>query len=152
RFLEQALDFERAANEVSGVATAESLVDTALLPAMRAEHDDDPGFAVVPPTRAEVEEVFDLVSREAPQAAAAGLDASRRYLAVEFLAAAREPGAIARIARELEGRATASFGRPGAAWLAGEELAAAETGERLLRRTPVVALLSLLSLAGLAAL
>jgi predicted RND superfamily exporter protein len=152
RFLEQAVSFERAATELEGVAFAESLVDTALLPAMRAQHDDDPGFAVVPPTRAQVEEVWDLLDREAPAAAAAGLDASRRYLAVELLADARDPGEIGRISRGLDEEASAVFGRPGAARVVGDELAAAEEGERLLRRTPAAAALSLLSLAALAAL
>ena len=152
RFLEQALGFERTAAELQGVVFAESLVDTALLPAMRAQHDDDPGFAVVPPTRAEVEEVYELLDREAPALAAAGLDASRRYLAVELLADARDPGAIARIARGVSLQAAAAFGRPGAARIAGPDLALAEEGERLLRRTPAVAALSLLSLAAVAAL
>src|SRR5262249_35827607 len=136
RFLEQALGFERAASEVPGVAFSESLVDTALLPAMRAWHEGDPGFAVVPPTRAQVEEVWDLLVRQAPAVAAAGLDASRRYLTVELLADAREPGAIRRIARDLEASATLAFGRTGAAFVSGDELAAAEQGERLLRDIP----------------
>jgi predicted RND superfamily exporter protein len=152
RFLEQVLDFERAARSLAGLATAESLLDTALLPAMRARHDDDPGFAVVPPTREQVQEVWDLLEREAPATAAAGLDASRRYVAVELLADAREPGAIGRIARDLEAQASAIFGRPDRARITGDELEAAEQGERLLRRTPAVVLLSLLSLAGLATL
>jgi hypothetical protein len=104
-FLERALALEETAAALPEVAQTKSLLDTAVLPATRAVHGGDPDFAVVPPTRADVERALALGTRFA-----APLDAERRYLAIELLADLRSPGAPARIEEPLRARARALFG------------------------------------------
>ena len=104
-FLERALEFEAACAREAGVGFARSLLDVAVLPAMRAEHGDDPVFAVVPPTRGQVEEALAPFGRE--------VDTERRHLAVDLLADLRAPEDGGRLALALERHALASFGRPG---------------------------------------
>jgi len=134
-FLERVLAFEHAANALPAVAHAESLVDTAVMPATRARHDDDPGFFVVPATRGEVEETLALFARESPEALATGLDGTRRFLAVDLLVDGREPGALIQVASALAAAGRASFGRDDAVRLYGDELAAASESAPLAAKT-----------------
>jgi len=90
-FLERALEFEAACAREAGVGFA--------------EHGDDPVFAVVPPTRGQVEEALAPFGRE--------VDTERRHLAVDLLADLRAPEDGGRLALALERHALASFGRPG---------------------------------------
>jgi hypothetical protein len=151
-FLERALAFERAADELSAIGPAESLIDTAILPAMRAWHDDDPGFAVIPPTRALVETVLDLLAREAPERLAAGLDPARRVLTLELLADVRDPREVAQLQGELQARATALLGRGETLQLAAADFEAAQGSESLARRAPFAAAAVVLCVFAIAAL
>jgi hypothetical protein len=139
-FLERVQDLERRAAEQPGVGSARSLVDAAVLPAMRASHDDDPGFAVVPPTRGQVDAAYDLFEREAPERLHRGTDTTRRHLAIDLIADTRDLRALAALRSELEARAAISFGRPDAVAVVGTEFAAAEEGARLVRAAPLAAL------------
>ena len=142
-FLERALDFERAAAERAGIGFARSLVDTSVLPAMRATHDDDPGFAVVPPTRGQVEDAFAALAREAPERLADGLDTEKRRLALDLLADTRDPSAVAELARALAADAAARFGRPDALVLISSDFASAAESERLRGMAAITALVAI---------
>ncbi|MFI5315066.1 MAG: MMPL family transporter [Myxococcota bacterium] len=142
-FLERVLDFERAAAGQPGVAFARSLVDTAVLPAMRATHDGDPGFSVVPPTRPQVEEAYGVLAREAPARLADGLDTEVRHLAIDLLAETRDPRAVAELARALESEAAARFARAGALSLESAEFAEARESERLRTSAALAAALAI---------
>ena len=151
-FLERVQDLERTAAEQPGVGSVRSLVDAAVVPTMRAEHDDDPGFAVVPPTRAEVESAFDLFARDAPERFRNGTDTERRHLAIDLVADARDVRAVAALRRQLEARAAVLFGRSDALRVVGEDFAVAEESERLARVAPVAALGAIAAIAVVAAL
>lgn len=151
-FLERVQDLERTAAEQPGVGSVRSLVDAAVLPAMRAAHDDDPGFAVVPPTRAQVDSAYELLAREAPERLRDGTDTEQRRLAIDLIADARDPRGVAALRRQLEARAAFLFGRSDALRVTGEDFAAAEESERLARAAPLVALSAIAAIAAIASL
>jgi len=151
-FLERVQDLERRAAEQPAVGSVRSLLDAAVLPAMRATHDDDPGFAVVPATRAQVEAAYDLFAREAPERFRYGIDAARRLLAIDLIADARDARVVAALRRELEARSEFLFGRSDALRLVGEEFAAADESERLGRAAPLAVLIVIMAIGAIASL
>ncbi len=151
-FLERVQDLERRAAEQPAVGSVRSLLDAAVLPAMRATHDDDPGFAVVPPTRAQVESAYDLLAREAPERFRGGIDNARQKLAIDLIADARDERVVAALRGELEARAAILFGRSDALRVEGEDFAAAEESERLAHAASLAALIAIAALGAIASL
>jgi len=138
-FLERVRDLQRRALQLPGVGSTRSLVDAAVVPAMRASHDDDPVFAVIPPTREQVDEAWALFAREAPERLRDGTDTERRRLAIDMLVDARDSDAMAALERELGAWAAVSFGRAESLRIEAPELRSARDGERLLSRAPLAA-------------
>src|SRR5262249_45620757 len=130
RFLEHALAFQRALAHEPEVGSATSLLDRALLPAMRALHDGDPGFAVVPPTREAVETALAAFGDGAPGLFAPGLDPARRALALEVWVDARDTRALERLEARVGALASEHLGRREAASLDGRALVAAHAAAR----------------------
>ncbi|HTO70574.1 MAG TPA: hypothetical protein VMR31_11990 [Myxococcota bacterium] len=139
-FLERALDFERALAQEAGVGSARSLLDAALLPAMRALHGGDPDFAVVPPTRAQVEEALAAFGRARPAELARALDPARRRLALELAVDAPSADALLRLEAALHAHALASLGRGDALVLPREPFARAHAASALRPRAVAAAL------------
>ena len=100
---------------------------------MRALHEDDPVFAVVPPTRAQAEEVIALLAREAPARLTDALDPARRRLVLELWVDTRDPGALERLEPALAALSLEHLGRRDAATLHGRALLAAAAASRLRR-------------------
>ena len=117
---------------------------------MRALHDGDPEFAVVPPTRAQVEEALELFAREAPERLADGIDPERRSLALELWVDPRDPRALEQLAPTLSALALEHLGRRDAAALHGHALLAAGAAARLRRGALLGAFAACLALAALA--
>jgi hypothetical protein len=151
-FLERVQDLERRAAEQPAVGSVRSLLDAVVLPAMRAAHDDDPGFAVVPPTRAQVESAYELLARDAPERLRGGTDATRRWLAIDLVADARDERTVAALRRELEARSEFLFGRSDVLRAVGEDFAAAEESERLARAAPLAACAAIAAIGAIAGL
>jgi hypothetical protein len=148
-FLERVQELERLADEQASVGSVRSLVDAAVLPAMRASHDDDPGFAVIPPTREQVESAFDLFARSAPERLRDGVDTDLRRLAIDIVADSRDSRGLVALERALAARAAALFGREHALEFQSAELDEARASERMTKAALVTALAALTLVAAL---